>query len=179
MFLRTKIFSKHLLAIIIVLSVFVPFSPQGSMFLKHGLFGLNIAQATDAETCAPVLVQNYKCEGNAAALIRCQMLIATCRAGLPTGDITNTSGAVDQQGKINAIIGRFVNPLLALLGALFMVLVIYAGYLWMTAMGNEEKSKKGAEIIKWAVIGLAAVAASYVLVNFVIGVLITNALKTP
>jgi len=97
---------------------------------------------------------------------------------LPGAGINRTSEVAYQQGVINAIIGNLLNPLLGFLGALFLVLTVYAGYLWMTAQGNEEKTKKAAEIVKWAVIGLVAVAATYVLVNFVISLIQTGIPQT-
>lgn len=61
------------------------------------------------------------------------------------------------------IIGRVIGALLSLLGVIFVVLMIYAGYNWMTAAGEESKVETAQETIKRAIIGLIIVAGSYAL----------------
>ena len=65
------------------------------------------------------------------------------------------------------IIGTAVNAALGLLGIIFVILIIYGGYKWMTAAGNEEKSKEGTDIIRRAIIGLIIVAGSWAIWAFV------------
>ena len=65
-------------------------------------------------------------------------------------------------------VGRIVNGALALLGVVFLVLLVYAGYLWMTARGEEESVKKAQDIIQASVIGLVIVLISYAVANFVV-----------
>ncbi|MEK9152326.1 MAG: hypothetical protein AAB692_03080, partial [Patescibacteria group bacterium] len=62
---------------------------------------------------------------------------------------------------------------LGLLGTVFVVLMIYAGYLYMTAQGNEEQVEKAKGLIKNAVIGLVIVFTSYMIQFFVFDYLIT------
>jgi len=69
---------------------------------------------------------------------------------------------------VQQIVGRIINVLLGFLGVIFLVLVIYGGFLWMTASGNEEKVKKGRDLIIHASIGLAIVLFAFLLTNFVI-----------
>ncbi len=64
---------------------------------------------------------------------------------------------------IGFIIGAFIN----FLGLAFIVLVIVAGYGWMTAGGNEEKVKKAATTLKEATIGLVLSISAWALWNFV------------
>lgn len=56
---------------------------------------------------------------------------------------------------------------LGLLGLVAVIFVIYGGFTWMTAAGNEERLKKAKEIIKAAVIGLVVILISWSLVTFV------------
>jgi len=46
------------------------------------------------------------------------------------------------------------------MGALFLILMIYGGFTWMTAQGNEEKIAKAKRIIVNAVIGLSIILLS-------------------
>ena len=46
--------------------------------------------------------------------------------------------------------------------------MVYGGYLWMTARGNEEEVTKAKNLIKAAIIGLIIVLAAYAISIFVI-----------
>ncbi len=59
------------------------------------------------------------------------------------------------------VIGLAVNGLLAFLGVIFLILMIYGGYQWMTAAGNEQQVEKAKNIIRDAIIGLIVVLAAY------------------
>ncbi len=83
---------------------------------------------------------------------------------------------------IYQIVGYIINIILGFLGVIFLVLVIYGGFLWMTAGGNEDKVKKGRELLTHAAIGLAIVLAAFLLTNFVVFKLIMgtqNIMVTP
>jgi len=67
------------------------------------------------------------------------------------------------------IVGFFIRSALSLVGLIFMVLVIYGGFLWMTASGKEQQIDKARTLIVSAVIGMIIIAAGYALTSFVIG----------
>jgi hypothetical protein len=50
--------------------------------------------------------------------------------------------------------GNVINIVLGFLAVIAVVLCLYAGFLWMTAAGDEEKITKAKDILKAAVIGL-------------------------
>ncbi|MBU1164521.1 pilin [Patescibacteria group bacterium] len=58
------------------------------------------------------------------------------------------------------IAGRIIGYLLSFLGVLFIILIIYGGFMWMTASGNDEQVEKAKKMIKRATIGLFIVLAS-------------------
>jgi len=68
------------------------------------------------------------------------------------------------------MIGRTVNVLLGFLGAGFLVLVLYAGGIWMFAMGESKRVEKAKNIIKTASIGIAVIILSFFIVNFVLNI---------
>ena len=70
-----------------------------------------------------------------------------------------------------AIVSYIINWGLTLLGLLFLVLIIYGGFLWMTAGGEEEKITKAKKILSSSVIGLIIVLASYGVAYYVFNVL--------
>ena len=65
-------------------------------------------------------------------------------------------------------ISSFIAIFLSLLGVIFMILMILAGYNWMTAGGDEEKITKAKDTIRAAIIGLIIVVAAYAISVFVI-----------
>lgn len=65
-------------------------------------------------------------------------------------------------------IGSYIQIVLAMLGVIFFVLTFYAGFLWLTAGGDEGKITKAKDIILAATIGLAIVILSYGITVFVV-----------
>src|SRR3989338_6876402 len=65
-------------------------------------------------------------------------------------------------------IGFLIQAVLSMLGVVFLILMVYAGYLWMTARGEEEQISKAHEIIIAAVIGMVIVVAAYSITTFVV-----------
>ncbi len=80
-------------------------------------------------------------------------------------EVAGTAGLSDSN--LMVIIGRIIGVLISLLGVVFLVLVIYAGYLWMTAGGDATKVEKAKKILINATIGLVITLFSFAIVNFV------------
>ena len=74
---------------------------------------------------------------------------------------------IDDQDLGGYIGSRVITPLLSLVGLIFLLLMIYAGFLWMTAAGNETQVGKAKNIMTAAVIGTIIIAAAYAITNFV------------
>lgn len=62
---------------------------------------------------------------------------------------------------------RFINWALGLLGIIATVMMLWGGYVWMTAAGNEQKVKQAKKILLNAAIGLVVVLLAWSLINFV------------
>lgn len=71
-------------------------------------------------------------------------------------------------GDVETITGRIINGFLGLLGIVFVVLIVYAGFTWMTAQGNEEKVVTAKKLIVQATIGLIVILAAYAITEFVV-----------
>lgn len=76
-----------------------------------------------------------------------------------------TSGLGD--AAIGDIVAGVIKAALSLLGLIFLIIIIFAGYRWMTASGNEEQVKKAQEAIKRSIIGLVIVLLAYAIMVFV------------
>ncbi len=66
------------------------------------------------------------------------------------------------------IVGTIINVALGFLGVIFLLLTVYAGFLWMTAQGNEEQTTKAKGILTTAVVGLIITLAAYSIASFVV-----------
>jgi len=86
--------------------------------------------------------------------------------------LTNVGAAADKAGveqrDVQTIVGNGVKGALQLLGIFFFVLMVYGGFVWMTARGNEERVTKAREIIWGAIIGIAVTVAAYA-ITLVVG----------
>jgi hypothetical protein len=63
-------------------------------------------------------------------------------------------------------VGMIIAVALLLLGIIFLILMIYGGYMWMTAGGDEQKVEKAKGLIRNAIIGLVIVLAAYAITAF-------------
>jgi hypothetical protein len=66
---------------------------------------------------------------------------------------------------------NLIRWVLGLLGLIGVVMVMYGGFTWMTAGGNEDKIEKAKKVISAAVIGMSIVIISWAIVTYFIGVL--------
>ena len=76
--------------------------------------------------------------------------------GLGTADLEST-------------VVNIVQWILGFLGLIAVIFILYGGFIWMTAGGNEEKVSKAKKIISAAVIGLIVVLLAWAIVIFVVG----------
>jgi len=109
-----------------------------------------------------------------AALVLCLLVLlpdaalAEQYAGHGLGSTGGVSGLGEFSGNLPSLIGRIINALLGLVSVVFLVLMIYAGFLWMTAGGNEEQVKKAKNLIIGTIIGAAIIFAAYAITIFVV-----------
>ena len=62
---------------------------------------------------------------------------------------------------------HLIAPAIAIAGVIFLILMIYAGFLWMTARGEAPQIKKAQDTMIRAVIGLAIILAAYAITRFI------------
>ncbi len=85
------------------------------------------------------------------------------------------AGYTGSRGNIGTFVGTYIiKPVLGLLGLVFLMLMVYAGGMWMTAMGNEKRVAKAKEIMIAAVIGSVIIVAAYTLTNALFSALSTG-----
>lgn len=65
------------------------------------------------------------------------------------------------------LLGRIANAFLSLLAIIFIILIILAGYSWLTASGNEQKVEKAKNTIIRAIIGLLIILGAWAIWLFI------------
>jgi type IV secretory pathway VirB2 component (pilin) len=81
-------------------------------------------------------------------------------SGLPV----NTGGS----GDIRQVIAQVIRVVLGFLGIIAVVIILFAGFKWMMAGGNEEKVGEAKKMLVAGLIGLVIILSAYALANFVI-----------
>lgn len=71
-----------------------------------------------------------------------------------------------------AIAAVIIQGALGLLGIIFVILVIYGGFLYMTSAGESDKVKKAKNILTTAIIGVIIIFAAYAVTYFVFDVVL-------
>lgn len=66
------------------------------------------------------------------------------------------------------LVGTIIKVLLSFTGVIFLFLFFYAGFLWMTARGDEGKIETAMHIITSSMIGLTIAVGAYSVTNFVV-----------
>jgi hypothetical protein len=83
-------------------------------------------------------------------------------AGGKSGAGFDTSGGDTQAA---SYLGSIVKYILSFLGVIFIILIIYGGFLWMTAAGDSEQIDKAKDIIKSSVIGLVIILSAMIIMK--------------
>lgn len=77
------------------------------------------------------------------------------------------------------LVYNIIAVVLGFLGVLIVVMMMYGGFLWITAAGEEDKAKKGTTILFQAVIGAVIVFAAYTVTYFVLVQIGSSVIKAP
>lgn len=68
---------------------------------------------------------------------------------------------------ISVVVGEVIKAILAIVGVIFLALVVYGGFEWLTSAGDEKKVGTALGIIQQGAIGLAIVLGAYSITAFV------------
>ncbi len=104
------------------------------------------------------------------------LMLTALPAWAQVNPVTNLNAAAQGTGltgfTLPGLIGSIVKGLLGFIGVVMLLIVIYGGFLWMTAGGDPSKVKKGKDMIIQAVIGLIIVLIAYAITTFVFNTLL-------
>lgn len=86
---------------------------------------------------------------------------------LTTAQATNDKARLAEAEDPAFLVGNIIKYALGFVGTIFLVLIIYGGFLWMTAAGNDQQVEKARKILTQATIGLLIVVLAYALSTWI------------
>ncbi|MBI5135094.1 hypothetical protein HZA86_02575 [Candidatus Uhrbacteria bacterium] len=89
------------------------------------------------------------------------------------GTVGAGTGLSNAQSPRSIILG-LINIAMGFLGLVAVVIILYGGFKWMTAAGNEEKVEEAKKLIGAGIIGLVIILTAYAIVTFVINTVISK-----
>ncbi len=87
--------------------------------------------------------------------------------------ITNPLGDADPR----VIVARVIQGALSVSGTIALLMFVYGGMLWMTAMGKSDQIDKGKNIIVWAILGILVIASAYIVTTAIFNALATGSVE--
>ena len=72
------------------------------------------------------------------------------------------------QGDPRTIIKNIINISMGFLGTIAIIYILYGGFIWMTAGGNDENVKKAQKMLTNGVIGLVIIFSAWTIAWFII-----------
>jgi len=89
------------------------------------------------------------------------------------GDI----GGYEKSSNVYGLAQTVINAFLSLIGVILLAYLLYAGYKWMTAHGEEKKVDQAKETIQRAITGIIIIVAAYAISVFVMSRLEAGTLR--
>lgn len=107
-----------------------------------------------------VCSDDSECEGNS----RCES--GACVLDIGERAVEGIAGG--ETGDLRDTIRRFINIALGFLGIAAVIMLLYGGFLWLTAGGSDDKVTKGKNIMVWALIGLVVISIAWTIGSYVL-----------
>ena len=86
-------------------------------------------------------------------------------------DIEQAYGGYSNQD-LRTLAAKIVRVILGFLGVIFIGLLVFSGFKYMTAGGNEEDTKKATAMIKNSVIGLIIILSAWAISHYIVLMLV-------
>lgn len=123
------------------------------------------------------IVRRY---GRTLGVLILGFLPAAANAGTSLGlQRTASKAGLSSGGDPVTFVGNILGAVLGFTGVIFLVLMIYGGFMWMTAGGNENRITAAKKTIVAAVVGIVIVFASFYIVEFIINAGIAGLRASP
>ncbi|PJE75933.1 hypothetical protein COV04_02135 [Candidatus Uhrbacteria bacterium CG10_big_fil_rev_8_21_14_0_10_48_11] len=124
------------------------------------------------------LIKRLAATGVAVAMMAPFIALAQSTSGtlspddLGLNDIKDNIGLGDANGDVRVVIARIVRVLLGFLGIVAVLIVLYGGFQWMTAAGNEERVSSARATLTAGLIGLIIILSAYAIASYIINTIL-------
>ncbi len=88
--------------------------------------------------------------------------------GLSVPDQTQYAEGLVRETNLRDFVINVTNFILGFLGLIAILIIVYGGFLYLTAAGEQEKAEKGKKSVTYAIIGIVLILGSYAIVNTVL-----------
>ena len=89
------------------------------------------------------------------------------------------SGDAPTPPSVGGIVAQVITVFFGLLGIIFVALMVYGGFQWMTAAGNPEQVKKAQKLMIDAVLGVLILMAASFISYWVLYIIATKIVVNP
>lgn len=73
------------------------------------------------------------------------------------------------EGGAGYYLGTYIiTPFLAIVGIIFLIMIIYGGLLWLTGGSSTESITKGRRIFIWSILGLIVIIGAFAFTSYVL-----------
>lgn len=84
-------------------------------------------------------------------------------------NLTTVNPGWDTSVTLGSLISQILNIIFGFLGVIAVLIILWGGFVWMTAQGEQDKVDKAKKMIYAGIIGLVIIFAAYAIATFVIG----------
>jgi hypothetical protein len=114
------------------------------------------------------LTKRLLATGVAASMALPFMALAQVDIDTDTQQLPSEFNLPGDQTDLRGAIINVIQYILGFLGLIAVIIILYGGFLWMTAAGNEEKVGKAKQTITAGLIGLIIILSAWAIAAFVI-----------
>ena len=169
-----KINTKWILSIALI--ILILFGGTSAYLLRAGTIFSPVKTAEDPGFCL-MNPDDSACDGIDCSTSEGQenpLCFTNAIAGV--NDLKNelTGSGIDHTDTAGALIVKYINYLLPYLALGTFLAFVVAGFMYVTAFGQEDQLEKAKKILIWAVVGILLVIASYTLVEFLTSDLVSE-----
>ena len=82
--------------------------------------------------------------------------------------LENAAGIGLAQTDLRIAIINIIRFILGFLGLAAVIIILYGGYLWLTAAGNEQRVEEAKHVIQRAIIGVIIILGAVAITNFIL-----------
>lgn len=72
-------------------------------------------------------------------------------------------------GDVRVFLAGLVQSALSVVGVIFFIMILYGGYLWLAAAGNDEQVSRGKKMVRDAIVGFVITLCALIITRFIVG----------